>query len=79
MFANKVTSLDPNRKPPVAKRGNMLFVKDNFVYVISTELAERVTEGSAYALEPAQENVRLREKLTDIVNAMKFLPPPTAP
>jgi hypothetical protein len=79
MFAGKVASLDPDRKPPVAKRGNMLFVKDNFVYVISTELAERVTEGTAYALTPAEENVRLREKLMDIVNVMKFLPPPPAP
>ncbi len=79
MFASKLTALDPDRKPPVAKRANMLFVKDNFVYVVSTELAERVTEGSAYALTPTEENIRLREKLMDIVNVMKFLPPPPAP
>jgi hypothetical protein len=32
--------------PPVAKRGNLTFVRNGYTYVISTELAERVTEGT---------------------------------
>jgi hypothetical protein len=79
MFASKVAVIDPTRKPPVAKRGNMIFVKNGFVFVISTELAERVTEGSAYALTQAEEDVRLREKLQDLVAKIHFLTKAPAP
>jgi hypothetical protein len=61
-------------KPPVAKRGNLIFIKNGFVYIISTELAERVTEGSAYTLSTHDEDVLLRERLMDIVNRITFLP-----
>ena len=79
MFADKVATIDPARKPPVAKRGNMIFVKNGFVYVISTELAERVTEGSAYTLTQQEEDVSLREKLQDMVAKIHFLTPPPSP
>ncbi len=79
MFASKVAAIDLARKPPAAKRGNMIFVKNGFVYVISTELAERVTEGSAYGLTPQEEDVRLREKLQEMVAKIHFLTPPAAP
>jgi hypothetical protein len=79
MFASKLAVLDPARKPPVAKRGNLLFVHNGFIYVISTELAERVTDGSAFTMTPEQEDVTLREKLTDMVNKIQFLNPAPAP
>jgi hypothetical protein len=80
MFASKMPpSIDPDRKPPEAKRGNMMFVNKGFVYVISTELAERVTEGSAYSKTPAEEDLALREKLEDMVQKMHFLDPAPAP
>lgn len=79
MFAGKVAAIDPARKPPAAKRGNMIFVKNGFVYVISTELAERITEGTAYTLTQAEEDVRLREKLQEMVAKIHFLAPAPAP
>jgi hypothetical protein len=80
MFASKMPpSIDPDRKPPEAKRGNMIFVNKGFVYVISTELAERVTEGSAYSKTPAEEDLTLREKLEEMVQKIQFLDPAPAP
>ena len=80
MFASKMPpSIDPNRKVPDAKRGNMVFVNKGFVYVISTELAERVTEGSAYSKTPAEEDLALREKLEELAQKMQFLDPAPAP
>ena len=79
MFASKLPSIDPNRPPPVAKRGNMMFVNRGFVYVISTELAERVTEGSAFHMTLAEEDLALREKLVDLAQKIQFLAPAPAP
>ncbi len=79
MFADDLAVIDPNQKPPVAKRGNMLFVKNGFVFVVSTELAERVTEGSAYSMKPAEENTVLREKLTDMASKIRFPKSPPSP
>jgi hypothetical protein len=64
--------------PPVAKRGNLLFVKNGFTIVISTELSERVTEGSLYNKTPAQEDQTLRNRLVDIAKKMQFPRPPAA-
>jgi hypothetical protein len=76
MFADHYPSIATDAKPPVAKRGNLIFVKNGFVFVVSTELAERVIEGSAYSMTTDDENVLLRERLTDIVARMQFLPQP---
>lgn len=75
MFASRSPRLVDDDKPPVAKRGNMLFVKNGNVIVISTELAERVTEGSSYKQSADQENDLLKERLIDIANRMRFLKP----
>jgi hypothetical protein len=69
--------LAPPGNPPVAKRGNMLFVKNGFTYVISTELSERVTEGSRYTKTTDEENVILRKRLQNIASNMVFLTSPT--
>jgi len=83
MFTGKVTVVDPDRKAIVAKRGNLLFVKNGFIFVISIELAERVTEGSAYHLTNAEEDATLRDRLIDIADRIQFLkqatPPAAAP
>jgi hypothetical protein len=63
--------------PPVAKRGNMIFVKNGFTFVISTELSERVTEGSSYNKTPQEENKILHARLLGIVRKMQF-PAPAA-
>src|SRR3954464_9840271 len=55
MFADKIPQFADNRLP-VAKRGNLLFVKNPHIFVGSTELAERVIEGKTYNKTTAQED-----------------------
>jgi hypothetical protein len=71
MFATKPVFGDP-ADPPVAKRGNLLFVKNGYTFVISTELSERVTEGSRYGKTEAEEDKILRARLVDVVKKMEF-------
>jgi len=61
--------------PPVAKRGNLAFVHDGYTYVISTELSERVTEGSRYKKTLEEENQILRTRLVGIVKRIQFAKP----
>lgn len=77
MFMDRVPQLNPTDKVPVAKRGNLTFVKNGDIYVISTELAERVIEGKTWNKTPAQEDHILRQRLEDIVSKMQFLKPAT--
>jgi hypothetical protein len=77
MFADQL-AFTPSGKPPVAKRGNLVFVRNGFVYVVSTELAEKVTEGPAYKKTPEEEDQILRKRLSDIVAKMQFTGPPPA-
>jgi hypothetical protein len=77
MFAEKA-SVRPDDKPPVAKRGNLMFVKNGYIFVISIELAERIIEGSGYKKTPAQEDELLRQRLNDTVGRLYF-PKPTPP
>jgi hypothetical protein len=76
MFAQRVPQLGTTRVP-VAKRGNLLFVRNGHIFVISIELAERVIEGRSYAKTTAEEDEILRTRLTDIVNKITFAKPPT--
>lgn len=75
MFMHRLAEPAPGAPPPVAKRGNLLFVKYGHVYVVSTELAERLTEGHTYKLNLEQENQLIRERLEGIVNLMDFVRP----
>jgi hypothetical protein len=75
MFADKVPQYDDGRLA-VAKRGNMLFVKNGHIFVLSTELAERVIEGRAYKKTTAEEDDLLRQRLNDIVDKIQFARPP---
>jgi hypothetical protein len=77
MFADRLVNIAPEAVVPVAKRGNLLFVKHGHVYVISVELAERSLEGTAYRKTTAQEDEILRHRLEVLVDAMSFRPPPT--
>jgi len=61
--------------PAVAKRGNLLFVRNGFTFVISTELSEKVTEGSQWKKTPDEEDQILRSRLVDIVKKMVFIKP----
>lgn len=78
MFADKMVTVGPNEKLPVAKRGNLLFVKNGYIFVISTELAERIIEGRNYKKTTAEEDDMLRQRLNDVVGRLQF-PKPTPP
>lgn len=77
MFASKIVSMGTDDKPPVAKRGNLLFVKNGHIFVISIELAERIIEGRAYKKTAAEEDEILRNRLIDVVSRIQ-LPRPAA-
>lgn len=77
MFADRVPTLSANRVP-IAKRGNLLFVRNGHIFVISTELAERVIEGSTYKKTTDEEDELLRQRLLDVVSKMQFAKPPAS-
>jgi hypothetical protein len=77
MFGDRVPRLSADRIP-VAKRGNLLFVHNGHIFVVSIELAERVIEGRSYNKTPAEEDEILRTRLTDIVSKIAFAKPPAA-
>ena len=77
MFGHRVPQLSADRVP-VAKRGNLLFVRNGHIFVISIELAERVIEGRSYNKTTAEEDEILRNRLTDIVSKITFAQPPVA-
>lgn len=79
MFADRVPSFGPITRIPVAKRGNLLFVRNGYTFVISIELAERVTEGRAWGKTKEEENEILWQRLRDIVGKMHFTGPAAAP
>eukprot|EP01012_Entosiphon_sulcatum_P027932 TRINITY_DN33733_c0_g1_i1.p1 TRINITY_DN33733_c0_g1~~TRINITY_DN33733_c0_g1_i1.p1 ORF type:complete len:233 (+),score=53.86 TRINITY_DN33733_c0_g1_i1:129-827(+) len=77
MFANKVPALGNDGRVPIAKRGNLLFVKNGHIFVISVELAERVIEGRTYKKTTAEEDDILRQRLNDVIAKMQFAKPAT--
>ena len=77
MFPDRVQPLGGD-SIPVAKRGNLLFVRNNFVYVISIELAERVIEGKAYGKSTEEQDEILRKRLLDMVDRITFTAPAAA-
>ena len=78
MFSHKLTFRAPDSPPPVAKRGNLIVTHDDWIFIISTELTERVLEGDAYQKTPQQENDLLRQRLVELLGKMQFTPPPKA-
>jgi hypothetical protein len=74
MFQGQPSFVQP-AEPPVAKRGNLIFVRNGYTFVVSTELSERVTEGSAYKKTAEEENAVLRSRLVDIVKKIEFSKP----
>jgi hypothetical protein len=77
MFGDRLMIAAPPT-PPVAKRGNLLFVRNGHVFVVSIELAERVIEGRLYNKTTAEEDEILRNRLNDIIARMSFAKPPAA-
>jgi hypothetical protein len=72
MFNHKLAFLGPDSPLPDAKRGNMLFVRNNNVFVLSVELAERVLERSSYNKTTEEEDSILRDRLVALFDKMSF-------
>lgn len=79
MFNHRLTFVRPGERPPEAKRGNLLFVRNEWIYVLSIELAERVLERSTYNKTPAEEDEILRQRLIELREKMEFTTPAAAP
>jgi hypothetical protein len=73
MFGDRHAVLGADATPLVAKRGNMVFMHDGYIYVISTELAERVIERSRYKRTTAEEDEILQRRLDDMARKMTFV------
>jgi hypothetical protein len=78
MFASRVPQIAVDPQQQVAKRGNLLFVRNGHIFVLSTELAERVIEGKSYARKTEEEDEILRNRLLDILNKITFAKAPAA-
>ncbi|MDP3071045.1 MAG: hypothetical protein Q8N18_12195 [Opitutaceae bacterium] len=77
MFGDRIPRIFLEREP-VAKRGNLLFVRNGHIFVISTELAERAIEGKSYDKKTEEEDELLRNRLLDILSKMTFAKAPAA-
>jgi hypothetical protein len=75
MFAHRLAFLAPGEKIPDAKRGNLMFVRNDWVFVVSVELAERVLERSSYTKTTEEEDEILRQRLIDLVDKIEFTAP----
>ena len=62
----------------VAKRGNLVFVQNGYVYVISIELAEKALESTAYNKTVAEEDALLRARLLTFLDKVTFTAPTPA-
>jgi hypothetical protein len=74
MFAHR-RFLGDGSSIPDAKRGNLLCVRNDWVFVLSVELAERVLERSSYHKTTAEEDELLRQRLIDLFDKMAFIKP----
>jgi hypothetical protein len=63
----------------VAKRGNLVFVQNGYVYVISIELAEKALESTAYNKTVAEEDALLRTRLLAFLDKITFTAPTPTP
>jgi len=64
---------------PVAKRGNALFTRNGYTFLVSTELGERITEGKYFGKTTAEEDQILKQRLVKIISRMSFPKPAPSP
>ena len=62
----------PGTEPAVAKRGSLLFVRNGRIFILSSELAERVTQRSVFQKTAEEENEILRLRLIELAGRMQF-------
>jgi len=71
-FNERIALFDDDDKLPTAKRGNLLFVRNDQVFILSSEIAERATERSQYTLKTAEEDEILRLRLLGVLSQIRF-------
>lgn len=71
MFEEKI-AINLPKDPAVAKRGNLLFVRNEHIFVISVELAERVLNRSTYKTSTQDEDEVLRARLISLLAQISF-------
>lgn len=76
MFADRAALPGSDPKSIVAKRGNLLFIKSGFIFVISTEFAEHALDGASTKRTTAEEDEKLRDRLMALLGKMEFSPAP---
>lgn len=74
MFADRLV-FHRSDDPPVAKRGNLVFVRNRHVFIVSIELAEKVTEGASFKKTVEEEDEILRQRLFSLLEKMEFASP----
>lgn len=62
----------------MAKRGNLLFLRDGHVYVMSMELAERALERRTYTKTTEEEDELLRRRLLELYGRISFTSTPAS-
>ncbi|HRE81078.1 MAG TPA: hypothetical protein PLN52_08525 [Opitutaceae bacterium] len=72
MYRGRAGFIETN-EPVIAKRGNLLFMRDGFVYVLSIELAEKALERFSYSKTVAEEDELLRKRLLELLARITFL------
>lgn len=73
MFPERL-AMASGEAPPVAKRGNLLFVHADHIYVLSIELAEKVLERRTFNKTVAEEDAMLEARLSDLLSKIEFSP-----
>lgn len=71
MFAERLV-FQRSDAPRIAKRGNLTFVRNRHVFVISIELAEKAIEGAAFTKTVEEEDEILRKRLFELLDKMEF-------
>jgi hypothetical protein len=72
MFNQRIVLFGASDNLPIAKRGNLLFVKGDNIFILSSEIAERATERSLYTKTTAQEDEILKDRLLGVLGQMRF-------
>lgn len=78
-FNSRIALFPGNDPVPIAKRGNLAFVHDKSVILISSELGERSTERSLYKATPVEQDLTLRSRLVALADSMTLSSPTAAP
>lgn len=67
-------AIAPGEPEPVAKRGFLCFVKNEHLFILSTELTERVIDRATYKKTVEEEDAMLRQRLMELLGKMTFTP-----